>query len=69
MTGMERATRGWHGERGRVTKEMLVQYLGGLAEPVYYLAGPPAMVSGMQRLLNSAGINDDDIRSEEFAGY
>ena len=46
-----------------------MKYLGGLNGPVYYLAGPPPMVGAMQRLLNSAGVSDDDIRSEEFTGY
>jgi Na+-transporting NADH:ubiquinone oxidoreductase subunit NqrF len=48
---------------------MLIQYLGDLNGPVYYVAGPPAMVGAMQQMLNSAGVNDDDIRPEEFAGY
>src|SRR5450759_2976794 len=59
----------WQGERGQIAKEMLMKYLGELSGPIYYLAGPPPMVGAMQRVLNSAGVNDDDIRSEEFAGY
>ena len=48
---------------------MLIQHLGDLNGPVYCIAGPPAMVGAMQQLLNSAGVNDDDIRPGEFAGY
>lgn len=69
MTGTKRAPYVWPGEGGRITKEMLVKYLGDLKGPIYYLAGPPLMVGAMQQVLNSAGVNDDDIRSEEFAGY
>jgi ferredoxin-NADP reductase len=68
MTGMERGSF-WKGETGRISKELLIQYLGDLKGPIYYVAGPPAMVGATQRLLNAAGVNDDDIRPEEFAGY
>jgi ferredoxin-NADP reductase len=69
MTETKGTPYAWQGERGQITKEMLMKYLGELSGPLYYLAGPPPMVGAMQRVLNSAGVNDDDIRSEEFAGY
>jgi ferredoxin-NADP reductase len=69
MTATEGGSHSWEGETGQISKEMLIQHLGDLNGPIYYLAGPPAMVGAMQRLLNSAGVNDDDIRPEEFAGY
>jgi ferredoxin-NADP reductase len=34
-----------------------------------YVAGPPGMVRGMQQTLNDAGVDRDDVRSEEFHGY
>jgi len=54
---------------GRISKELLLRHLEKLDGPVYYVAGPPGLVSGMHELLNSAGVDDDDIRLEEFAGY
>ena len=30
---------------------------------------PPALVSGMRKMLVSSGIDEDDIRTDEFAGY
>ncbi len=69
MTGMQRGSHSRKVEASRISKEMLIQHLGDLNGPIYYLAGPPAMVGAMQQLLNSAGVNDDDIRPEEFAGY
>ena len=39
------------------------------AETLYYSAGPPAMVAGMRAMLLSAGVDEDDIRTEDFAGY
>ena len=41
----------------------------GLPEPIFYVAGPPAMVEAMRKILGAAGIDDDDIRSEDFYGY
>jgi Na+-transporting NADH:ubiquinone oxidoreductase subunit NqrF len=69
MTGMSADSHLWNGETSRVSKEMLTQYLGDLNGPIYYVAGPPGMVGDMQKLLHSCGVNDDDIRPEEFAGY
>jgi ferredoxin-NADP reductase len=37
--------------------------------PVYYLAGPPAMVNAMKAILRGAGVADGDVRSEQFYGY
>lgn len=34
-----------------------------------YVAGPPEMVKGLKTMINEAGVDDDDIRAEEFAGY
>lgn len=59
----------WSGETGRITAGMLSRFLKGAVSPVYYIAGPPAMVSGLRAMLNGSGVDDDDIRAEEFAGY
>ncbi len=59
----------WVGERGYITGDMVKKYVSDLAKPIYYLAGPPAMVAAMRKTLNEAGVDDDNIRSDEFAGY
>lgn len=69
MTGMSQSSRQWDGETGLVDRDLLERTGRDLAMPVYYLAGPPAMVEAMRQTLNGAGIDDDDIRSEEFYGY
>jgi len=40
-----------------------------LAEPVYYAAGPPGLVAAMKTLLGEAGVDEEDINSEDFSGY
>jgi ferredoxin-NADP reductase len=69
MTEMARSSRSWDGETGQLDDEMLSRYLKGAASPIYYVAGPAAMVAGLHTMLNRAGVDDDDIRMEEFAGY
>jgi ferredoxin-NADP reductase len=60
------------GSRGKEPyeqQEMLAGFLSGLQSPVFYIAGPAAMCSAIRNTLNSIGIDDDDIRGEEFSGY
>ena len=69
MTEMEKSKRNWLGERGFIDREMLVKHFCDLNGPIYYVAGPPAMVAAMQQMLAKAGVSEDDIRTEEFGGY
>ncbi|MGH9415988.1 MAG: ferredoxin--NADP reductase [Terriglobales bacterium] len=69
MSEMEKSPRPWDGPRGLITAELLSKYLEGAADPLYYIAGPPAMVAALKTTLTASGVNEDDIRSEEFPGY
>jgi ferredoxin-NADP reductase len=69
MTEMEKSRRKWHGETGIITKAMLSKYINNLMLPIYYIAGPRRMVAAMRKTLRESGINDDNIRTEEFSGY
>jgi ferredoxin-NADP reductase len=69
MTEMEKSHQPWNGETGLIDQGMLGRHLKDAASPIYYVAGPPAMVKGLHEMLSKAGLDDDDIRVEEFAGY
>ena len=69
MTQMNGSTRRWDGPTGLITDERIKGVAGDLLAPVFYVVGPPGMVEAMRQNLNRAGIDDDDIRSEEFYGY
>ena len=69
MTQMEESGREWRGETGLINKAMLLKYIDDLTLPVYYIDGPPAMVNAMRKMLGEAGVDDDNIRTEEFSGY
>jgi ferredoxin-NADP reductase len=59
----------WPYEFGRINKDLLTRQVPDLHQAIYYLAGPPAMVTGMRQLLDSLGISEDNLKTEEFAGY
>ncbi|MBZ5548578.1 MAG: FAD-dependent oxidoreductase [Acidobacteriia bacterium] len=69
MTEMLQSQKEWKGETGLINKEMLSRHLTNLQGPIYYVAGPPAMVAAMRKMLAGAGVDEDDIRTEEFGGY
>jgi ferredoxin-NADP reductase len=69
MTEMNKSTQSWSGEVGFISGEMLAKYVPTLQGPIYYVAGPPAMVTAMRKTLTAAGVDEDDVRVEEFAGY
>jgi len=69
MTEMDKSSRPWTGKRGFVNQEMIREAVGDLSAPIFYMAGPPGMLGAMHKMLLDAGVNEDDIRAEEFAGY
>jgi Na+-transporting NADH:ubiquinone oxidoreductase subunit NqrF len=69
VTELPQSKREWKGETGLISQELLSRHLTSLQGPIYYVAGPPAMVAGMRKMLVSAGADEDDIRTEDFAGY
>jgi len=59
----------WRGELGHITQPGLTKWLPDFQVPIFYIAGPPGMVTGMRQILGEVGVSDDDIRAEEFTGY
>ena len=69
MTAMADSAQPWDGERDRIDAAMLGRHLGGVVDPIYYVAGPAGMVAALRSLLAASGVDEDDIRTEEFTGY
>lgn len=69
MTSINTSTQTWAGPTGPIDEPLLQRTGADLARPIYYVVGPPAMAEGLRLTLNDAGVNDNDIRSEEFYGY
>jgi len=69
LTRTDKNYRGWKGETGHISSEMVVTHVEISRGPIYYVAGPPTMVAAARGTLNDVGVDEDDIRTEEFAGY
>jgi ferredoxin-NADP reductase len=69
MAEMEKSRQPWPGETGLIGKDLLARHLEDFAAPAYYIAGPPAMVETMQEMLARAGVDAEDVRTDEFYGY
>lgn len=59
----------WPHEVGVITKEMIAKYVPNLLHAYYYIAGPPSMVANMWQMLIISGVSEENIKTEEFAGY
>jgi glycine betaine catabolism B len=62
----------WKGERGFIDKSMLARHLGEaeMVDSTFYICGPPAMLTAMQKLLSrELGVSDKRIKVEVFTGY
>ena len=68
MSGLD-ASDTWDGERGHIDGAMLRRHLVGVTNAIYYLTGPPGMVLGLRTMLIHEGVDEDDIRTEQFTGY
>ena len=62
--------RGWEGESRRIDSQFFRDYLeGDLNESTFLVAGPPAMVAGVQDALAGAGVEDENVIAEGYSGY
>jgi ferredoxin-NADP reductase len=69
MTDMAKSARSWLGDRRFIDGPFIKSAIDGLDNPIFYVAGPPALVEAAKQALAQAGVDEDDIRSEEFFGY
>ncbi|TSC62051.1 MAG: oxidoreductase FAD/NAD(P)-binding domain-containing protein [Parcubacteria group bacterium Gr01-1014_48] len=69
MTNMKQSTESWHGEEGRISRDLIEKHLDDAQTAFFYIAGPTSMVVGMDLLLHDMGVSRDVVRTEEFTGY
>jgi ferredoxin-NADP reductase len=69
VTRPQKSRMAWRGETDQISIQLLCKWLPDLIIPIYYIAGPPAMVTGVRGMLIGAGVSEEDIRAEEFYGY
>ncbi len=70
MTEMDQSLQPWTGQTGFIDQAMLEKYVPAPQKlAVYYVSGPPEMVTAMHTLLTNWGVAEDSIRTEEYTGY
>jgi ferredoxin-NADP reductase len=61
---------GWEGENRKIDSNFFRDYLGeDLNKNTFLVAGPPAMVEGMQQALDEAGVEQENVIAERYSGY
>jgi ferredoxin-NADP reductase len=61
---------GWEGETRKVDGEFVKHYLDDdLNRYTFLVAGPPAMAEGVQKALQQAGVQDENVSAERYSGY
>lgn len=69
MTNAEDSAQAWSGPRQPLDVALVQQTMQGLHKPIFYVSGPPAMVESLRRQLMDIGIDEADLRNDEFYGY
>ena len=69
MTDMAQSQQPWSGATQMIDVAFVQNATRALPSPIYYVSGPPGLVEAMRNTLEAAGVDEDDVRSEEFFGY
>jgi ferredoxin-NADP reductase len=59
----------WNGETRPLSLALFQDYVADFSQPLFYLVGPPAMVTDLTAVLQNKGVAGDRILSESFFGY
>jgi ferredoxin-NADP reductase len=61
---------GWAGETRKIDSQFFRDYLGEeVNASTFLVAGPPAMVEGVQGALDEAGVEEENVIAERYSGY
>ena len=60
---------GWKGEKGRLNEAFLRKWVPDLDQRLFWISGPPPMVTAYKELVKQTGVGDEAIRTDSFAGY
>ncbi|MEO6033519.1 MAG: FAD-dependent oxidoreductase, partial [Burkholderiaceae bacterium] len=69
MTQADPPLAGWSGQTGSIDETLLKRHTEDLNGAIWYLVGSPDMVAAMRQTLGRIGVDEDDVRGEEFFGY
>lgn len=69
ITAPEASQETWTGRRGRISAELIQEFVPDTNSVRFYLCGLIDMVKAMQELLLSLTVPQENIHTEQFAGY
>jgi ferredoxin-NADP reductase len=56
----------WRGYSRRIDRDMLVEFVGDFAQPLFYLCGPPEFCNCVAHELADLGVQRDRIKTEKY---
>lgn len=59
----------WQGEKRHIDADFLKDYFEDIAANLYFVSGPPPAVKAVAENLKSAGIAEENIKTDSFSGY
>ena len=59
----------WAGEKRRINAQFIKDYITDLNGYSYLVVGPPPMVEAIEKALKEAGVEQSNIKIENFTGY
>ena len=70
LTGLDADNGKWSGRRGYIDAGMVKEEIPDYKERIFYICGPPVMVTTLVDMVkNGLGVAEDNIKTENFAGY
>jgi ferredoxin-NADP reductase len=60
---------GWTGERGKLDERLFRKWVTDADRKLFWISGPPPMVTAYKDLIKQVGISDESIRTDTFTGY
>jgi ferredoxin-NADP reductase len=63
------STADWRGPVGHIDADFIRRHVPDVTVPLFYAAGPQAMVEAMGQALSQLGVQREQMRQEIFPGY
>ncbi len=69
LTDLQNLPQDWGGTTGHVTEDSIKRVIPDYKKRIYYLSGPQLMVQNFEQTLKSAGVSQNQIKTDFFPGY
>ena len=60
---------GWQGRKGFINKDMIAGVIPDYKNRVFYISGPPKMVTSLTEQVQQLGVPEEQIKRDSFTGY